>query len=697
MGHAHAALSLEAPSPCTEVLAPAVPQEAFQKVYWPAIMEKLKDSPALPFIRQGMTQYYGLNYEEAMRNFKMAKKLDRKLAMAPWGIALAAGPNINLNMDKACHELAKTEINCAHSLAGGAPQVVGCEKGDSTQLEKDLIGALKKRYDYPVGSKKDAENQAKAYSNAMADIWNKHQNDKNVSTLYAESMMDLYPWDLYDQDGLPKREQTLTIVDVLKTATGDSQEAIGGNHYYIHAIEGSAGLRTDPTQAERSADLLQKQVPESGHLVHMSSHIYLLLGEYQKSLDANIKGANDDVAQYGQACSGPYKTYTDNDKCPQLYYGHYLSHNYFFGSVSATFLGRSKDAIALACQTQDHVQRFVAYEPGLQRYLTAPLMTMVVNRNWDAVCAETNCKGPNPSEPNFSEPTFEKCYSQGQEESGCHILRAIWYWARGMARATYGKDASKDSKAMFNEIDAIEKIDGPCSEKNRTSHNTFGNNCASDVLMIGFEILDAQSEWADVKWREEHGPDRAFISLYSAVFWEKSLVYDEPPQWFTPAREAFGGAYLQAAKHPATTALGTQYYEEALSQFSAELERHPASGRALYGKMRALQGLDKPQEQIDKVRDQFCSAWQYADYTMTDGDLWPAWDEKAETNVVYTCKNEEKKKVSPPSECACQATTWPPPADAADGPANDPAALKCPEKSTTSAAKPSVTGTPPVP
>jgi tetratricopeptide (TPR) repeat protein len=658
----HAMAGLEGISPCAKELATAVSQEPFQKVYWPAIMDKLTDAKnqGLPFFRQGMTQYYGLDYEEAMRNFKEAKKDPTLAAMASWGIALAAGPNINLDMTDACHCLAKREIKRAACLAGvdanidlcpaDKNQQEDCKPGaPTTRLEKDLIEALKQRYNYklPVEAKKHAED----YKNAMAGILKQHSDDKNVSTLYAESMMNLHPWDLYENNGQPK-EWTPRIVDVLKTATGDSQEAIGGNHYYIHAIEGSAALRKEtPVQqaAMRSADLLQTQVRQSGHLVHMSSHIYLLLGEYQKSLDANLKAVDNDVMNdkgithygYGEACSGPYAQYIKNPGCPQLYYGHYVSHNYFFGSVSATFLGQSKDAIALACATQAHVQRFVAYEPGLQRYLAAPLMTQVVNRNWGAICDETNCKEETTPPP----PNFENCYSQGHEDSGCRILRTIWYWARGMARVAYAKTADGDLNAMKKEMDKIP----PCSKDTRTVYNTFGNNCALDVLKIGHWILYARIHWVDGEKDRLH---QTFLGLKNAVDQEDSLLYDEPPQWFTPAREAFGGFYLQAAKEFDQRRI--EYYTEALEIFEKALFFHPASGRALYGKMRALQGLGRTDD-AQKAEQAFHKAWLTADYTMTDAGLWP------DKNI-----SEPSKEISEPSICACKVPAWPPPVGTED-------------------------------
>lgn len=631
-------------SPCAKFLyfAPAVPQPEFRKVDWPVVQSKSED--ARQFFSQGMTQYYGLNYEEAMRNFKGAKTIDQTMAMAAWGIALAAGSNINLAMDDTCHKLAKAEMNCALSLAGEGPQKEGCEKGASiTALEKELIKALYKRYDYPIGDQAAGDIQAQKYSDAMADIWKTNQKDQNIGALYAESMMDMHAWDLYTKNGEPKT-WTPRIVSVLEASIGKPPDAVGANHYYIHGIEGS----TEPQKAEASANLLQVRVEKSGHLVHMSSHIYLLLGQYKSSLDANIKGARNDVDQYGQVCRGTYAMYTKNDQCPQLYYGHYLSHNYFFGSVSSTFLGRSEQAMDLACDTSAHVKRFVIYEPGLQRYLTAPLMTMVVNRNWDGVCAETKCK-----EPNVKPPDFANCYLQPpfteKAASGCHILRSIWYWARGMANATRGdwKSAGTDADNMQAEMNQA-KTHPPVTWGNNLAVTTVVDGVSHQgVLNIGKLILGARIQWAQV---DALGPESVIRSLKPAVTAEDNLSYDEPPQWFTPTREALGGLYLQTRK-----------YSDALVVFDEALAHHPASGRAIYGKIRALQGLGSSKETIDKIiKNDFCPAWRYADYKMTDADLWPSMSKEPESDSNIKCPEIGHILMPRPSEKSCTATPWPP-------------------------------------
>src|SRR5580765_3034951 len=50
---------------------------------------------AQQFFNQGLRQIYAFNHDEAARSFERAADLDRKLAMAYWGVAEAVGPNYN--------------------------------------------------------------------------------------------------------------------------------------------------------------------------------------------------------------------------------------------------------------------------------------------------------------------------------------------------------------------------------------------------------------------------------------------------------------------------------------------------------------------------------------------------------------------------------------------------------------------------
>ena len=55
---------------------------------------------AQKFFDQGLTFVYAFNDDGAIRSFKRAAELDPASPMPLWGIALALGPNINLDIDR---------------------------------------------------------------------------------------------------------------------------------------------------------------------------------------------------------------------------------------------------------------------------------------------------------------------------------------------------------------------------------------------------------------------------------------------------------------------------------------------------------------------------------------------------------------------------------------------------------------------
>src|SRR5882762_11101232 len=62
-----------------------------------------KSPEAQRFFDQGLTLVFAFNHEEAARAFRRASELDPHSAMPFWGLALALGPCINLDVDPA-HE-----------------------------------------------------------------------------------------------------------------------------------------------------------------------------------------------------------------------------------------------------------------------------------------------------------------------------------------------------------------------------------------------------------------------------------------------------------------------------------------------------------------------------------------------------------------------------------------------------------------
>src|SRR4030095_4599973 len=64
----------------------------------------------------------------------------------------------------------------------------------------------------------------------------------------------------------------------------------GAVHLYIHLFESSA----QPERALPQADRLESIMPKAGHVVHMPSHIYVRVGQYEKAVASNQRSLDVD-------------------------------------------------------------------------------------------------------------------------------------------------------------------------------------------------------------------------------------------------------------------------------------------------------------------------------------------------------------------------------------------------------------------
>ena len=242
-----------------------------------------RNPKAQEFFNQGLRLTYGFNHSEALRAFKEAARLDPDAAMAYWGWALVLGPNINLAMQDEVEEQAFQAMQTAVSL-----------KKKVSDKERAMIDALAQRYsDDEEADRKELD---QAYALAMKELHGAYPDDDNIATLYAASLMNLSPWSYWHGDGTP-REHTPEILATLRLVIDRDPEHTGAIHYYVHAVE-----LTHPRDAEAAADVLGSLAPNAGHLVHMPSHIYMRVGRYEDSYNANAKAVKADE-DYIISCS----------------------------------------------------------------------------------------------------------------------------------------------------------------------------------------------------------------------------------------------------------------------------------------------------------------------------------------------------------------------------------------------------------
>jgi tetratricopeptide (TPR) repeat protein len=433
------------------------------------------NAEAQRFFDQGLTLVYAFNHEEAIRSFRRAAELDPQLAMAYWGIALALGPNINLDVDPARERAAFEAAQQALTLSQKAPE-----------NERAYIEALVKRYS--IDPKADLKRLAVDYKNAMGEVVKRFPDDLDAATLYAESAMNLRPWQLWTKDGKPA-EGTEEIVSVLESVLRRNPDHIGAIHYYIHAIEAS----THPERALAYAARLAPQVPAAGHLVHMPAHIYVRTGDYENAARSNKEAAEADQAYI--TASGARGVY------PVMYY----NHNLHFLAHAYGMAGQFALALKAGRQLESNVAPHIKAMPMLEGFMPTPTLILVRFRRWDEILKS-------------SEP-----------DRAMTVTNALWHYARAMAYAATGKlESAEAEQKIFTE--AIKTI---------SAETPFGLNKAGSILApIAGNVLSARIALA------RKDKKAAIALLRTAVAAEDALNYDEPPGWDAPVRESLGGALL---------------------------------------------------------------------------------------------------------------------------------------------------------
>jgi len=93
----------------------------------------------------------------------------------------------------------------------------------------------------------------------------------------------------------------------------------------------------------------------------------------------------------------------------------------------------------------------------------------------------------------------------------------------------------------------------------------------------------------------------AIALLRKAAAAEDQLRYNEPPDWYLPAREALGAALLMNGEH-----------EEAERVFREELKKNPRGGRSLLGLRESLKAQGK-RDAARFVQTELDAAWKNAD------------------------------------------------------------------------------------
>jgi tetratricopeptide (TPR) repeat protein len=437
---------------------------------------------AQKYFDQGLALLYNFNHAEAERSFLKAAELDPKAAMPWWGVGIALGLNYNRDVTKLEGERLQRAYDATH-------KAVALSRGGSP-IEAALADALAKRYSIDPAADTDALNRQ--YREAMADVHRRFPDDPEVATMYADSMMNLRPWELWTPDGKPQAD-TLELVAVLEGVLRRHPNHPGANHYYIHSVEASP----TPERALASAGRLETLVPGAGHLVHMPTHIYMHTGDLDRIASLNAKAAEADERYF--AIANPEGVY------PFMYY----AHNLHFVMVGHLLTGRYEDSLAEAKKMADlagpHVSEMA---PMAEWVMSLQTLSHVRFHKWDAILST-----PRPPESQTLTSAFDA-------------------YARALALQMSGKKTEAVTEAAAFEA-ARAKV------KDEMLVVSFNNG--PTVLAMLSHLLQGQIAATT---------DAAVPHLQAAVAAQDAFHYDEPAPIPWSVRETLGAVLLDAGRAP---------------------------------------------------------------------------------------------------------------------------------------------------
>ncbi len=434
---------------------------------------------ARAYFNQALTFSYGFNHAEAERSFREAARLDPSCGTCWWGVALVNGPNINKAMDDA--QVAPAWEAVQNALAN---------RDGLSELELALIDAVATRYSEDGGDRAALD---AVYAGSMRAVSEQFPDNAHVLALYAESLMDLYPWSYWNDDGSPK-EHTEALVAAIERAIEIDPEHPGALHLYIHAME-----QYTPEKAVAAADTLGPLVPVAGHLVHMPSHIYLRVGRYHDAVLANTEASLAD------------ENYISQCNAQGFYPAAYYPHNIHFLWYSAMMEGHKGLAVATADRLHGKINLDMARQFGaIQRLLGVRVATYVRFGMWEEALAEP------PAPEGMPMTTFTRDYAQG-----------VAFAATGQLEEARANLARMQAQRDSGELAAVMDRQGDIAD-----------------LLAEIAVRLVQAEIS----RAEGNAEAEIEHLTAAVAAQDSLPYTEPPFWHFPIRQALGSAYLRMDK-----------------------------------------------------------------------------------------------------------------------------------------------------
>jgi len=228
-----------------------------------------------------MVLFHSFWYPQSIQAFTALASKHSDCAMVYWGIALSTLRNPLGGYPMSAKEWKEgwAEVEKAKSAAA------------NTERERDYIAAMEALY--KDSETRDLRTRQLAYEKVMEQVYLRYPNDREAAVLYALALnMSALPTD-------KTYANQLKAGAILEKVFAEQPNHPGAAHYIIHSYDYPPIAERGLAAARRYADI----APAAPHALHMPSHIFTRLGQWQESIQTNSAAAA--VSHAAAAKMGP--------------------------------------------------------------------------------------------------------------------------------------------------------------------------------------------------------------------------------------------------------------------------------------------------------------------------------------------------------------------------------------------------------
>jgi len=488
---------------------------------------------------EGLLLLHNFEYDDALTAFEAATALDDTEVLTHWGEAMCQYKALwrLQNTEKGKEVLARLGDTKEERLAS-----------ISDPIEKAMWEIVEIMYGE---GQFDERNQAIAKHLAAQHA--KYPEHQEMAAFYALSL--IWATETYGDGSEDLRLAASIADDILEV----NPLHPGALHYKIHALDGP----TSAQDAHTAADAYAKVAADAAHALHMPSHIYLALGEWEGVVASNEVSYDASVNRMNRM------DLTDGAR------GY---HSYAWLHYGLLQQGRYREAEALLRDMLDYVPK----DPtkGARGYLLGMQSRQLVESG--AISPETKLD------------TDVKVYDIGLvAQSVRSFLKAQMAFQADEVDALQEEIAWLSTQiSLASELVAGDGL-AMCAEGTTRYAPTENAITSAKVVIAQMQGMVALLEGDEARF-ETH--------MKEAVALEDQTDFPAGPPTITkPSFEQYGEWLLEQGQ-----------YDEAVAQFDKALHRMPRRSKSLLGKMQALQEL-KQDEEAAQIQEELESIFAKAD------------------------------------------------------------------------------------